>query len=178
MTSANAKRRLSDWFHRWRMPLRRFLVGRVGVRAADVEDVAQEVFLRLMRYEKGELVDHPQAYLYKVAANVATEWSIRARNRLPHEQKWLADLIDREQPETQLERSQSEHEIERALNTLTPYQRQVLKLYFVEQMTYAEIAVQLGESVRSVTRQFRKSYDKLRRELDPEVLGAMTHGRD
>jgi len=71
-----------------------------------------------------------------------------------------------------------EDEIERALNTLTPYQREVLKLYFVDQMAYAEIAVQLGESLRSVTRQFRKSYDKLRRELDPEVLGAVTHGRD
>jgi len=178
MIPADAKRRLADWFHQWRMPLRRFLVGRAGVRSADVEDIAQEVFLRLMRYEKGELVDHPQAYLYKVAANVATEWSIRARNRLPHDQKWLADLIDREQPEIQLERSQAEDEIERALNTLTPYQRQVLKLYFVEQKAYTEIALQLGESVRSVTRQFRKSYDKLRRELDPEVLGAMTHGRE
>jgi len=178
MISVDAKRRLTDWFHQWRTPLRRFLAARAGVRAADVEDVAQEVFLRLMRYEKGELVDHPQAYLYKVAANVATEWSIRARNRLPHDQKWLAYLIDREQPESQLVRSQSEDEIERALNTLTPYQREVLKLYFVEQKSYAEIAVQLGESVRSVTRQFRKSYDKLRRELDPESLGAMTHGRD
>jgi RNA polymerase sigma factor (sigma-70 family) len=169
MISLDAKRRLTDWFHQWRTPLRRFLAGRAGVRAADVEDVAQEVFLRLMRYEKAELVDHPQAYLYKVAANVATEWSIRARNRLPHDQKWLACLIDREQ---------SVDEIERALNTLTPYQREVLKLYFVEQKTYAEIAMQLGESVRSVTRQFRKSYDKLRRELDPESLGAMTHGPD
>jgi RNA polymerase sigma factor (sigma-70 family) len=178
MISADAKRRLTDWFHQWRMPLRRFLAGRAGVRAADVEDVAQEVFLRLMRYEKSELVDHPQAYLYKVAANVATEWSIRARNRLPHDQKWLACLIEREQPETQLERSQLEDEIERALNTLTPYQREVLKLYFVEQKAYTEIAAQLGESVRSVTRQFRKSYDKLRRELDPDLLGAITHGRE
>ena len=178
MISADAKHRLTDWFRQWRVPLRRFLVGRAGLHAADVEDVAQEVFLRLMRYEKGELVDHPQAYLYKVAANVATEWSIRARNRQPHDQKWLAELIDREQPESQLERSQLEDEIERALNTLTPYQRKVLKLYFVDQMAYAEIAAHLGESVRSVTRQFRKSYDKLRRELDPEVLGAVTHGRD
>jgi DNA-directed RNA polymerase specialized sigma24 family protein len=68
MVSAHAKRRLTDWFHQWRVPLRRFLVGRRGVPAADVDDVAQEVFLRLVRYEKTELVDHPQAYLYKVAA--------------------------------------------------------------------------------------------------------------
>src|SRR5689334_10397665 len=102
MTSADAKRRLSDWFRQWRLPLRRFLLGRAGVTAADVDDVAQEVFLRLMRYEKAELMDHPQAYLYKVASNVAAEWSIRARNRQHHDDKWLGSLVDREQPEMQM----------------------------------------------------------------------------
>lgn len=178
MVSADAKRRLTDWFRQWRLPLRRFLVGRAHIPAADVEDIAQEVFLRLMRYDKGELIDHPQAYLYKVASNVATEWSIRARNRQPHDEKWLGHLVDREQPDAQLELAESADEIERALNTLTPYQRKVLKLFFVDGKSYAEIAAELGESLRSVTRQFRKSYDKLRQELDADLLGALTHGRD
>lgn len=178
MISTNAKQRLSDWFRQWRLPLRRFLLRRAGVLAADVEDVGQEVFLRLMRYETAELIEHPQAYLYKVASNVATEWSMRARNRQPHDEKWLANLEINEEPEFHAMRAQSEREIERALNKLTPYQREVLKLYFVEELTYAEIALRLGESVRSITRQFRKSYAKLRHELDPELLGVFTHGRD
>ena len=177
MVSADATRRLSDWFRQWRLPLRRFLLRRGGIPAADVEDVGQEVFLRLMRYDTAELVEHPQAYLYKVASNVATEWSIRARNRYPHDEKWVASLIDNEEPESQTMRRQSEREIERALNTLTPYQREVLKLFFVEDLEYTEIATRLGESVRSITRQFRKSYDKLRQELDQELLGVFTHGR-
>jgi RNA polymerase sigma factor (sigma-70 family) len=143
-----------------------------------VEDVGQEVFLRLMRYDTAELIEHPQAYLYKVASNVATEWSIRARNRLPHAEEWVADLTDSERPESQLVLAQAEREIERALNTLTPYQREVLKLFFVEGLGYAEIAERLGESVRSVTRQFRKSYQKLRHELDPDLLGVFTHGHE
>jgi RNA polymerase sigma factor (sigma-70 family) len=178
MVSVNAKRRLSDWFRQWRLPLRRFLLRRAGLPAADVEDVGQEVFLRLMRYDTSELIEHPQAYLYKVAANVATEWSIRARNRHPHDEKWVATLIDDEEPESQMMRDQSKHEIERALNTLTAYQREVLKLFFVEELEYTEIAAQLGESVRSITRQFRKSYEKLRHELDPALLGVFTHGRE
>jgi RNA polymerase sigma factor (sigma-70 family) len=178
MISADAKRRLSDWFCQWRLPLRRFLLGKIGVPAADAEDVGQEVFLRLMRYETAELIEHPQAYLYKVASNVTAEWSIRARNRLPHDEKWLASLIHNEQPELQMMRAQSEREIKRALDTLTPYQREVLMLFFVEDLGYAEIATQLGESVRSITRQFRKSYDKLRHELDPELLGGFTYGRE
>jgi hypothetical protein len=50
MISVDAKRRLSDWFRQWQLPLRRFLLRRAGVPAADVEDIGQEVFLRLMRY--------------------------------------------------------------------------------------------------------------------------------
>ena len=177
MTSGDAKRRLSDWFHQWRAPLRRFL-GKVGVRAADVDDIAQEVFLRLMRYEKTELIDHPQAYLFKVASNVAAEWSIRAHNKRPHEHKWLTNLIDDNQADSPLVLAQSREEVERALNTLTPHQRELLKLFFADGLAYAQIATQLGESLRSVRRQFEKSYDKLRSELDPELLGVITHGRD
>src|SRR4051812_13691160 len=90
--------RLSSWFRRWRLPLRKFLLGRAGIAVSDVDDVAQEVFLRLMRYRKAELVEHPQAYLFKMATNVAAEWSIRSSQRHPHESKWLATLIGPEQP--------------------------------------------------------------------------------
>jgi len=89
MSTGDPKRSLSDWFRRWRSPLRKFLVGRTGVPAADVDDVAQEVFFRLMRYEKTELIEHPRAYLFKMATNVVTEWAIRARNRQPHGPQWL-----------------------------------------------------------------------------------------
>jgi DNA-directed RNA polymerase specialized sigma24 family protein len=60
-----------DWFRQWRLPLRKFLLGRVGVPAADIDDVAQEVFLRLVRYERAELIEQPQAYLFRMATNVA-----------------------------------------------------------------------------------------------------------
>ena len=176
MTSGDAKRRISDWFRQWRSPLRRFL-GKTGVPAADVDDVAQEVFLRLMRYEKTELIDYPQAYLFKVASNVAAEWAIRARNKRPHEHKWLMNLIDENQADSPLMLAQSREEVERALNKLSPHQREILKLFFADELSYAEIAAQLGESLRSVRRQFEKSYARLRHDLDPELLGVIKIGR-
>jgi RNA polymerase sigma factor (sigma-70 family) len=178
MTSNEAKHRISDWFHQWRSPLRRFLLGKARVRAADVDDVAQEVFLRLMRYGTAELVEHPRAYLYKVASNVAAEWSIRARNQRPHDSRWLCDLIDGDQPESPLLRGQIQQEIERGLATLAPRQREVLELYFIENLTHAQIAARRGESLRGVRRQFIKSYEQLRTVLDPDLLGAITHGSE
>jgi len=177
VTSVDAKRRISDWFRQWRSPLRRFL-GRTGVPPADIDDVAQEVFLRLMRYDRTELIDHPQAYVFKVAANVAMEWSLRARHKMPHRHQWLAQLTAAGQADSAILLEQSYAEVKRALNTLTPHQREILKLFYNENLQYAQIAERLGESLRSVRRQFEKSYDRLRQELDPELLGVITHGRD
>src|ERR1700744_3279532 len=93
MPPVSANNILSAWFRRWRSPLRKFLAGRGAVRVADLDDVAQEVFLRLLRYESAEVVQHPQAYIFKMAANVAAEWAIRSRHRLAHEPRWLSTLV-------------------------------------------------------------------------------------
>jgi RNA polymerase sigma factor (sigma-70 family) len=178
MATVESNHRISDWFRQWRDPMRRFLTGRVGVPAADVEDVAQEVFLRLLRYDKADLIEHPQAYVFKIASNVAAEWSIRSRHQRPHDDKWLANLTGDEQPESPILVAQLQREIERGLETLSPRQREVLHLFFTENLTHGEIAIRLGETLRSVRRQFAKSYEKLRHELDPNLLGALKHGRD
>jgi RNA polymerase sigma factor (sigma-70 family) len=177
MPTADTNRRISAWFRQWRSPLRRFL-GRSGVRAADADDIAQEVFLRLMRYDKIELIDHPQAYLHKVASNVAAEWAIRAHNRQPHEHRWVEGLIDERHAESVLLAAQTREQVMRALNALTPRQREILKLFFSDGLSYVQISERLGESLRSIRRQFEKSYESLRQELDPDVLGEFTHGRE
>src|ERR1700751_5649892 len=93
MTPVPAHNSLSEWFRRWRSPLRKFRAGRGPERVADLDDVAQEVFLRLLRYESAEVVQHPQAYIFKMAANVAAEWAIRSRHRLAHEARGLSSLV-------------------------------------------------------------------------------------
>jgi len=177
MSDTEARRRLSDWFHRWHTPLRRFLIGKTALPVADLDDVSQEVFLRLLRYGQTELVEQPQAYLFKIASNVAAEWSMRARSRHPHDSNWLANLIVEDLPEEDAARESLQREIERAINTLSPRYREVLKLQFAEGLGHSEIAARLGTSPRSVKRYIRKSYEKLRVELESELPGAVNHGR-
>jgi RNA polymerase sigma-70 factor (ECF subfamily) len=177
MTSRESQNRLTSWFHQWHSPLRKFLVVHSALPGADLEDVAQEVFLRLLRYERAELVENPQAYLYKMAANVAAEWALRARSRLPHEAKWLLDLTSESQPDQDAERDATSQEIERVLQHLPARQREMLKLHFNEGLGYAEIAQRIGSSQRVVKRQLVRSYATLRAELDVELLGVIKHGR-
>lgn len=178
MTVDHKHGRVSDWFRQLRAPLRRFLLGRAGVAASDVDDVAQEVFLRLMRYEKSGLVEHPQAYLFKMASNVVAEWSIRAHQRHPHDSKWLDSLIGAERPESEVLRIESQQEVERVLLTLTPRQREIMKLFFYEGLNHKEIAIRMGQTERSVRRHFVKSYQKLRLELAANLMPVDRHGRE
>ena len=178
MGDAETRRRLADWFRQWHLPLRKFLIRKTAIPTADLEDVSQEVFLRLLRYDQVELVEHPQAYLFKMASNVAAEWSLRARHRQPHESKWLEALwVDGSQEESAA-RDAVWREIRRALDTLPPRYREVLKLQFSEGLGYAEIAARTGTTARSVKRCVLKSYEKLRAELKFESMGAINHGRE
>lgn len=178
MSSPDQESRIAEWFRRWRTPLRRFLASRSAVRPADFDDVAQEVFLRLLRYDTAQIVEHPQAYLFKMAANVAAEWSIRSSNRLAHEPHWLASLVTQDRPDDALDCEFAQLEVKRALNTLSPRERAILKLYFEEGLSQAEIAKSLGVSFRIVRRDFEKSYGKLRRELNDELTRALQYGRE
>lgn len=178
MSQPDPENRLVEWFRRWRTPLRRFLASRSAVRPADFDDVAQEVFLRLLRYDAARIVEHPQAYLFKMAANVAAEWSIRSSNRLTHEPHWLAALIAEDRPDETLDCEAAQLEVKRALDTLSPRERTILKLYFEEGLSQSEIATKLGVSFRIVRRDFEKSYGKLRRELDDELTRALQYGRE
>jgi RNA polymerase sigma factor (sigma-70 family) len=166
-------RRLADWFRQWRSPLRKFLRARGSIPASEIDDVAQEVFLRLMRYERTEIVENPRAYLYKMASNVAAEWAIRSRNTRPHDSRWLTGLVSGAEPAASLGRDVAEHEVRRAIETLGVRERKMLKLHYFEGLGLADIAERTGATPRTVKRVLIRSYDKLRHELDPGLLGVM-----
>lgn len=154
--------RLVEWFRNLRRPLRRFLALRRGVASADLDDVAQEVFLRLLRYNREDLVSDPQAYLFKVAANVASEWSMRARNRLPHDSTWLESLTDEAAQEEAVDREFENREVAAALGDLPSRAREIIRLHFAEGLKHEEIALRLGVTARIVKRDLINGYSILR----------------
>lgn len=161
---------LADWFREWQPPLRRFLLQRRAATAADVDDIAQEVFLRLLRYNRSELIDYPQAYLYKIAANVAAEWAARSNRSLPHSADWLAELIDAFGPEPQIEQQAADAELHRVIGELPPRSREIVRLHFGENLTNQDIASRLGVTRRVVKRDLARAYATMRAALDSSLL--------
>jgi RNA polymerase sigma-70 factor (ECF subfamily) len=158
--------------------MRKFLASRGATKVADFDDVSQEVFLRLLRYESEEVIENPQAYVLKIAANVVAEWALRSRHRMAHEPQWLAAIAVEDRLGEGIDSGAAQQEIHRALGTLPARERRILKLHFEEGLSYSRIAERLEISERVVRRDFEKSYSKLRREINVEITGALIHGAD
>lgn len=170
--------RLTDWFRDWRLPLRRYLLRRRGGSPADVDDIAQEVFLRLLRFDRTDLITNPQAYLYKVAANVSAEWSTRSRNRMHHSSDWLDELVCATTPEEKVNRQMSDRALTHALLALPLRHREILRLHFEEGLTYDEVAARLQLSRRIVKRDMSSAYAALRELLPADSLYGLAPGQD
>jgi len=163
------KDRLVQWFLQWRRPICRFLGAYRAVDRADIDDVAQEVFLRMIRYDRSALVANPQSYLFKMAANVAAEWSMRPQQRSPHASEWLSELTEHSSPESDLLNQAEEATLLAAVNALPARPREVLRLHFVESLTRDQIAQRLAVSPRVVKRELIRAYASLRLSLsEPE----------
>jgi RNA polymerase sigma factor (sigma-70 family) len=168
----NVNNRFADWFREWRKPVRHWLSRRASVPAAELDDLAQEVFLRLLRYSEKTAVENPLGYLLRIAGNVASEWRERARVSKPHDQQWLEDLLiepDKE-PENSVCQARTDETVQAAVDQLPYRQKQVLLLRVNEGLTYKEIAERLELSPRVVLRDLSRAYSQLRMRLDPDDL--------
>jgi RNA polymerase sigma-70 factor, ECF subfamily len=168
-------RRLITWFKRWRKPIRQWLSHRSSVPTADLDDLAQEVFLRLLRYSDDVAIDNPQGYLFRIAANVANEWQERARHRKPHDDSWLEDLQVEfnDEPENTIAREVANKHMQEAVNKLPRRQREVLLLHVNEGLTYKQIAERQGLTYRVILRDLTRAYSQLRMQLKQDDLGDM-----
>ena len=130
--------------------LLRFLRSRLS-HGDQAQDLAQEVYLRLLRVEDIGLIRNPRAFVIHLAAHAAHEWRMLARNRLQHSQDELQELAaDDGDPADAIERDSQIHQLERVLSKLTPKQQAVLLMHRRDGMTYQEIASHMQLSVAMV----------------------------
>jgi RNA polymerase sigma factor (sigma-70 family) len=164
--------RFAQWFREWRKPVRHWLSRRAAVPAAELDDLAQEVFLRLLRYSDKTAVQNPLGYLLRIAGNVASEWRERARVSKPHEQGWLDELLIEpdQEPENSVSQARTDENVQAAVDKLPRRQREVLLLRVNEGLTYKQIADRLKLTPRVVLRDLTRAYSQLRMQLDPDDL--------
>lgn len=152
------------WFEQFQTVIQYALTSRTS-RSADINDLSQEVYLRLLRIPKPELVVNPQSYLYRVALNVAEEWRQRAAQRLNHSSEELYGLVAQENIEDDARRKEREKLIQRSLASLSQADRTAVILHIRDGMTYEEVGVHMGVARRAVKRYIANGYAVLRERL-------------
>lgn len=143
--------------------LRRRLLQRGRSNRKDIDDLIQEGFLRLCRYqhEQQAPVRDPVAFLVSVVEKVQIDHSRRAvlTRRIfsdqPFEQIDCADNANL--PEQHAEVHELIERIERSLAAANPRTREAFVLHRFDGMSYAEIAERLGISTRAVTNHIAKA---------------------
>jgi RNA polymerase sigma factor (sigma-70 family) len=161
MSETGRSQRIAEWARSWNAGLTRYLRRRLPGRI-DPEDLAQEVYVRLLRVEQLEQIKEPQAYLYRVASNVAAEWRMRAVHAKPHSDAELESLVAAGTPESLLDDAQVSAQLDSALQKMTPMVRAVIYLKLREDLSHEEIAEHLGITTRMVRRMLTTGYAQLR----------------
>jgi len=135
--------------------LRRFLAARLR-NAADIADLAQEVYLRLLRVQRHDQIRNPEAYLLTIAGHVLQQHALASSG--PETMDITDALVDARiaeeaDPAAALHLEQRLASLDRALARLSPKARAVFVLQRRDGCTVDEIAARLGIS-RSMVKKY------------------------
>ena len=171
-----AARLVSELSVECRAELGRFLAFRVGDRSL-IDDLAQEVYLRLLRLERVHLIRNPRAYLFRVASSVIADHG-RRQSRRPRTEPWgreTRQLPGREpDPFEHVLGRQRLARIQAVVDELPERCRRALILQRRDGWTYDEIAIELGVSRSMVKKYLRRALILCRRALDRDLPTAET----
>jgi RNA polymerase sigma-70 factor (ECF subfamily) len=147
-------------------------IARTYVRsAADAEDVVEEMFLKLWtRRARIRTVGSVKSYLAVAVRNTALNTLARRRTeakyaRGPEREAWLGGGSTEDLDEELLS-PEVMKQVQRAIDALPPRARETYCLYYHRRLTYAEIAQQMGVSVRTVEAQLVRSVRRLTQQLE------------
>jgi RNA polymerase sigma factor (sigma-70 family) len=132
--------------------------------ASDAKDLAQEAYLRFIRVTDPERLDNPEAYLFRIAANLIWEHQLRARKLREHAP--LPDTPVTEQgPLALAQLSQASAGLKIALDELPLLPRSVLILHIRDGFTCAQIATQTGISTAMAKKHLKRALSHCRKQL-------------
>lgn len=145
---AHDARALQVWHSSHSTWLHGFLVRTLRIQPAEADDIVQETWLRILRTSLGD-VEHPRAFLSRVAVNLFRDRRRREHLRSSHLRLVFDSRRDSIDPSAMAEQ-EGNLELERAILDLPESIRDVFILSRFRSMTNRDIAAQLGISVKTV----------------------------
>jgi RNA polymerase sigma factor (sigma-70 family) len=149
--------------------LRRFLAPRVR-NLADIPDIVQEVFLRMLRVPDQEAIRSPEAYLFVVAQHVAQQHALHESRTPPSIEitQMLSELTAAADADPALQASsqQSLEALDRALQRFSPKVRATFILNRHYGLTLEQISARLGISLAMAKKYLTKALLQIRAHME------------
>lgn len=159
---------MTELVNRYYDALLHYLYRMCGGRQALAEDMVQETFLRLMR--KIALYDSQRPFkpwLYAIATNIARNYYQKADTRYTENPIEATDFEDENpQPEYLLMQSEAAEHVANSLALLPDHQREVVVLFYYEEMSQKDIAAVLDIPVGTVKSRLSLGLKRLRATLE------------
>jgi RNA polymerase sigma factor (sigma-70 family) len=161
---------LFEAFRRCAGDLQRFLAHRLGC-PDTAADLVQETFVRLAQLSPAQQPDNPRAFLFRIAANLATDHQRRLSYRAKYESQ---DEAAAETPDSRPAADEavfSKQQVLRlhdAIAELPPKCRDVFILHKFHHLSYAEVAARLGITKSTVVKHMIKALDHCRRRVEED----------
>jgi RNA polymerase sigma factor (sigma-70 family) len=146
--------------------LRRFLRRRVR-NAADVPDLVQEVFLRLLRVPRHESIRTPEAYLMTIARHVAQQHRLGTLPESPVNLEEVLEELRSSSADPLLEATaeQCQAGLEQALQRMSPKVQATFLLHRRDGLTMDEVSKRLGISKPMAKKYLVKALVRMRKHL-------------
>lgn len=149
----------------YRKELKRYLMRRLR-NPHDVEDVTQDVLIRLLGTSDSKLILKPLAYVYGTASHVLADHRIDLEQRqglIRFDSEEVEEAEDSlVEPDTYPDRLNLQQQLEKALLSLPETHRKVFWLHKAEGLSYEECAEQLGLSIHTIEKYITQSKARLR----------------
>lgn len=159
---------VSDSYIENRSLMHRYL-GRFFSSRQDVEDVAQEAYLRAYAAERDKVIEQPRAFLFRIAKNVAlTRLTRKSRQITSYIEDSCSSVVLATEPSTdeQVEAEQMFGVYCEVVASLPEKCRQVFLLRKVHGLAHKEIAERMSLSVSSVEKYLRQGLLACREAVD------------
>lgn len=150
--------------------LRKYFARRLR-NSSDIADLAQEVYLRLIRVNHHDRIRNPEAYLFTIASHVLAQHNLAQARKRERECLDVTDPVadaylatETDYPKD-LDFANRVDEMEQVLNKLSPNPRACLVLHYREGWTLVEIATRLGVSRSMVKKHIAKAMSVCRQHL-------------
>src|SRR5690349_12031349 len=138
------------------------------------EDATQEVFVKMLKHANQFQGDAKlSTWLFSITANWCRDHLRKADNKAKETDDVLVQLPapSEHAPDRNLERRENEQRVRRALEALTPEQREAILLSRYQGLSYAEIAQIAGCSEGAVKTRVFRAMETLKKALTAEERG-------